>query len=90
MLQQIKITTYIIVILTKNDHDTLNIYALIYRAIYSFKITFLICGNTGILNIAKDDQIFKEYLQNKLSDLIKLERFKVYYAKSLEDGKVIF
>lgn len=50
-----------------------------------FEITFLIGGNTDIPHIAKDDQIFKDYLENKLSDLIKLERFKFYYAKSLED-----
>lgn len=50
-----------------------------------FEITFLIGGNTDIPHIAKDDQIFKQYLENKLSDLIKLEKFKVYCAQSLDD-----
>jgi hypothetical protein len=50
-----------------------------------FEIIFLIGGNTDIAHTAKDDQIFKQYLENKLSDLIKLEKFKVYCAQSLDD-----
>lgn len=49
-----------------------------------FEIIFLIGGNPDVAHIAKDDQIFKHYLDKKLPDLIKLEKFKVYCVQSLD------
>ena len=57
-----------------------------YMAENGFEIVFLIGGNdVDLKNLAKDDQIFKHYLENKLQNLIKINKFKTYFLVSLDD-----